>query len=375
MLYQEIATFVEIADYGHLRTKEYKKEQLGFLLSAQKQEWLNDAEIVLLGCGERRGMGANAAHSCAANIVREQLYELYNWHTTVRLFDAGNIIPGNSLQDSRVALGAVLETLHRAGKTVVLIGGSHDLTMQQYEAYKRSNTLADITVVDMLVDLQEDESITHNTYLFDMLTSIPNFVRNFNLLGFQSFATSPSVLQTLDKLLFECTRLGKLRGDIEEAEPIIRRSHIVSVDINCIKHSDAPANVNGSPNGLHGPEACTLTEYAGLSENCTSLGIFGFNEEDDQHDMTAKQIAHMIWYFFNGRHYRAQEVAPNKESDVYEQYTVLFDNDHLLFYKNKHTARWWMLLPSGQFYPVSYKDYQKAMNGELSAAIHKELAR
>jgi formiminoglutamase len=375
MLYHDISTFLQEVDYGNLRQKMYNKEQLGYILSQQAPEALEAADIVLLGCGERRGASVDAFFSKAADAVREQFYELYNWHADIALFDAGNIIQGASLTDTRIALGAVLETLQRAGKTVLLIGGSHDLTLQQYEAFKRCEQLVDVTVLDMLIDLKEEPLIMHDNFLFELLTSIPNYVRNFNLQGFQSFATNPVILQTLDRLHFECTRLGKLRGDIEQVEPILRRSHIVSIDVNCIKYSDAPANVLGSPNGLHGPEACTVAEYAGMSEKCTSLGIYGYNEEDDIHHITAKQIAQMLWYFLNGRYFRASDIHPRNGDQGFEQYTVLFENEQLLFYKNKRNARWWIQMPNKAFYACSYKDYQQATNGDLSAALHKELSR
>ena len=44
---------------------------------------------------------------------------------------------GATVDDTRAALRTVLHELHEAGKTVIVLGGSHDLTLQQYEAFKK----------------------------------------------------------------------------------------------------------------------------------------------------------------------------------------------------------------------------------------------
>jgi formiminoglutamase len=385
MTYNDIAHYLVDVSYAGIKEKLYNKEQFGFTLSKHiedVEEAINEAQVVLLGCGERRGQTANKVNSMAADIVREQLYELYHWHSDQKIIDLGNIMQGSTLADTRRALSDVLTYLQAINKTVVLIGGSHDLTMQQYEAFKRNEKLIDATVLDMVIDLKDEEEVKHDNFLFELLTSTPNYVRNFNLQGYQSFATNPVVLQMLDNLHFECMRLGKLQDDLGQIDPILRRSNLCSIDINCIKHADAPANVHGSPNGLSGAEACALTEFAGMSDKCTSIGFFGYNEEEDLHAMTAKQISHMIWYFINGRYFGSKEPSPVHEPEQFDRYTVLFDDagtdiphQELVFVRSIQSNRWWMQLPNKSFYPCHYNDYNQAKSGHLSNALHKELVR
>jgi hypothetical protein len=82
-------------------------------------------------------------------------------------------------------------------------------------------------------------------------------------------------------------------------EPVIRSSNLFSFDISAIQHSHAPAN-RLTPNGFSGEEACTLMQFAGMSMNVNTIGIYGYLPQQDEHNLTAKQISHMLWYLMDG---------------------------------------------------------------------------
>ena len=121
--------------------------------ATQKSFDWEDADIILVGCGEWRGGDANAAYSNSPNVIREHLYKMYYWHNAIKIADAGNIRQGATLEDTRAALLTVLQDIHAAGKIAVVLGGSHDLTLQQYEVFKKAEQLAVASVADMLIDL------------------------------------------------------------------------------------------------------------------------------------------------------------------------------------------------------------------------------
>ncbi len=170
----------------------------------------------------------------------------------------------------------------------------------------------------MLVDLDETELVTHRSFLMEMLTSSPNYIGHYNHLAFQSYFVNPHVLETLDKIRFDFYRLGKVREQIEDMEPVMRSSHLLSFDLNAVKYSDAPTNKTGSPNGLAGDEACTLTRYAGMSDTLSSFGIFGFDDRKDKDGMTALLAAQMIWYFIDGYRIRLQEAPLTHRNEFVE---------------------------------------------------------
>lgn len=334
-------------------------------LTAMKNDW-EPAEIVLVGCGEQRGSAAGPAWSHAADAVREELYRMFDWHPSVKVADAGNILEGAMVSDTRAVLRTVLEEIRQAGKIAVVLGGSQDLTLQQYAVFERAGTTIEAAVIDSLIDLDESEAITDKSYLMDMLTRQPNFVRHFSQIGFQSYYVNPKVLETMDKLRFDCFRLGRVREDPEEMEPVLRNCDLLSIDLNVLRHSEAPFLPEASPNGLFGDELCQLTRYAGMSSRLSSLGIYGYHPEKDPGRQGARLIAQMLWYFVDGYLVRKNEPAL-KHRDQFLEYhlTLSGTGDNMLFLKSKKTNRWWMQLPDGAFTPCSYRDYLAAGNNEI----------
>ena len=147
-----------------------------------------------------------------------------------------------------------------------------------------------------------------------------------------------------------------------------------SFDISAIKYGDAPANIKGSPNGLTGEESCTLTRYAGMSEVLTSFGIFGYDHLHDEHNMTAKQISQMLWYFVDGYLVRKSE-AKLTEREEFIVFNVAFTDNDTVFLKSKRTNRWWMKLPDQSYVPCSYNDYLVASNDEIPERWLREQER
>lgn len=322
-----------------------------------------EADFVIVGCGEWRGERDVVAGN-GPNIIREELYRMYNWHPAIRIADAGDILQGAGVGDTRAALRMALHEIHEAGKIAIVLGGSHDLTLQQYEAFKDTGQGINATVADMLIDLDETEATTSRSFLMDMLTSTPNFIRHYSHIGFQSYYVHPQMLETLDKLRFDFFRLGRVRECMEDMEPVLRASNMFSFDINAVRYSDAPVNIGGSPNGFTGDEACQLTRYAGMSDRLKSFGIYGYDPEKDAHRLTAKLIAQMIWYFIDGYHIRKHEAALDDRSSFLE-FNVRFTSNDTVFLKSKRTGRWWMQMPDNTFEPCSYSDYQMACRDEI----------
>ncbi|MBL7720215.1 MAG: formimidoylglutamase [Flavipsychrobacter sp.] len=337
-------------------------------------DW-EDADIVIVGCGEWRG--EDSTTTCTnqdVDAIREQLYKLYNWHSGIKIADAGNVRRGAEVDDSRAALRTVLSELHGAGKMVIVLGGSHDLTMQQYEPFAKAQQMVHISVADMLIDLDEAEAMNSRSFLMDMITTQPNFVAHYSHMGFQSYYAHPRMIETLDKLRFDFFRLGRVREHIEDMEPVLRNSNLFSFDLSCVKFADAPINVNGSPNGFTGDEACQLTRFAGMSTQLSSFGIYGYSAENDTCWMTARLISQMIWYFIDGYLVRKSEAAITDHEEFVVFHVSFTDND-TVFLKSKRTNRWWMRLPNQSYVPCSYNDYLQASNDDIPERWLREQER
>jgi formiminoglutamase len=316
---------------------------------------VNDADIILVGVKETRGNGSKEKENDAANIIRKHLYKLHYWHTEIKIADIGNIKTGATLNDSYAAIKTVLEELYIRKKTVVIIGGSHDITLAQYLAYKSTNQMLEVSCVDSFINLETESRQPADTFLMEIFTCEPNLMKHYNHIAFQSYFVHPRMLQTIDKLRFDCYRLGNVLDNIVEMEPVLRNSHMLSFDVAALKYSDAPTNKN-CPNGLTGIEACTLTRYAGMSENLNSIGFYGYNPTSDSNEVTAAQIAQMCWYFIDGRHRKNQEASLDDKNNFNEYHTA-FAEVETTFLQSKKTNRWWMQMPDGKFIACSHNDY------------------
>ncbi|MGN6534083.1 MAG: formimidoylglutamase [Ginsengibacter sp.] len=342
----------------------YNDSQMGSIIKINEEEIpdLADIDIVIVGVNEFRGNGFIATEN-SADAIRKRFYELHYWHKEISIADLGNIKSGASLNDSYSALTIVLKELFQMKKTVVIIGGSHDNTLAQYFAYKDLNKIIDATVVDATIDLRSESTLRSENFLMEMLTSEPNMVRHYNHIGFQSYFVHPRMLETMDKLRFDCFRVGTVKEELEEMEPVIRNSDLFSFDIDAIKNSDAPASTC-SPNGLTGEEACTLVRYAGMSASISSIGFYGYNASKDSKELTALQVAQMLWYFIDGRN-RIRKESLLDETQDFNQFHTAFAEVDTVFLQSKKTGRWWMQLPDKKMIACSYKDYLFASNNEI----------
>ena len=342
----------------------YREGQIGMAMNMYQDEFpdLDDVQIVFVGCTEQRG-GALLHQSGAPNAIRTEFYNLYYWHQDIKLADIGNVKIGKTYQDTYAALKIVLHELMDAGKTVVVLGGSHDLTLSQYHAFVDDKKLMDAVGIDAVIDINIDSPLRCDNFLMEMLTGEPNFIRHYNHIGFQSYLVHPHMLETLDKLRFDCYRVGKVRENIEEMEPVIRNADIFSFDISSIAYAYSPSNTV-SPNGFSGDEACALMRYAGLGPAITSLGIYGYDAEKDHDNITARQISQMLWYFIEGRS-RGTREARIHEKEAFNEYHTAFAEVATTFLQSKRTGRWWMQLPDQQYIACSYNDYIQASSNEI----------
>jgi formiminoglutamase len=246
---------------------------------------------------------------------------------------------------------------------VIVLGGTHDLTLGQYHAFRQDGKSITASVVDACIDLELDSDFPADHFLLEMLTAEPNYIKHYNHIAFQSYFVHPRMLETLDKLRFDCIRLGHVREAIEETEPVLRQSHFLSFDISAIAHAFAPAN-RKTTNGLQGDEACTIIRYAGMSPELRTVGIYGYDPDKDPDLLTARQIAQMIWYYFDG-YAKGKREAPLAHKDAFNEFHLSFAEVEAQFLQSKKTGRWWMQLPDERYIACSYGDYVCASNNQI----------
>lgn len=365
MAFQSLTDFLDPLDLSQiLQDCELREGQMGKSVLIYQDEFpeLTNVDIVLATCDELRGDGRLGNIVAGTDAIRKELYSLYYWHRHIQIADIGKIRTGACLADTYAAVKTVAAEVLQNGKIFLLIGGSHDLGLAVYEAYKEMNKIIEVTCVDAYIDLSIDNPVRAKNFLMEMLTGEPNFVRHYNHIGFQSYYVHPDMLETLDKLRFDCYRLGKVKEAIEEMEPSVRSSNMMMFDIAAL--GAATFWDGSSPNGFNGEEACTLMKYAGMSDQMQTVGIFGYQHRQDPQLNLAKQIAQMIWYYMDGVQFGRTEAGLH-EHDMFIECHLACATIETTFLKSRKTGRWWMKMPDGKYVPCSENDFNIAGNNEF----------
>ena len=309
------------------------------------------------------------------NAIRKELYQLYNWEKNLSCIDLGNVKTGKSKLDNMYALSEVCNYLLKNNVIPIIIGGTHDYTYGQFLAYEESDYPVNMICFDERIDLHSSSSkIDAKSFLYNILRNEKQVLHNFIHAGFQMYLNDPQMTSTLEKLHFECFRLGHLTENSKRMEPLVRDINLFSLDTSVISSSDAPGQLFNSPNGLTGVQACQLARYAGLSDQINSFGLYEFYDDKDIDNKTAKLLAQMIWHFTEAYYERKFE-EPKVSEEGYMRYTVPFDDadQDLVFLRSKVSERWWMKVPVNQnelnsdfeIVPCLYEDYIQASKNEI----------
>ncbi|MCF8387460.1 MAG: formimidoylglutamase [Bacteroidales bacterium] len=338
---------------------------------------LENIDIAIIGVKEERAAIDNAGCKLAPDVIRDYFYRLFRGPHDLRIADLGNIIQGNSIEDTYFAVTTVVKQLLEHSIFPIIIGGSQDLTHANYKSYEELKRIINIVSIDPLFDLGEKEDkLSSRSYLSKIILNQPNYLFNFTNMGYQTYFIDDQAIELMENLFFDCIRLGEIRSDLEESEPLLRNADMISFDISAIRQSDAPGNGNASPNGFYGEEACQIMRYAGMSDKLNSLGIYEVNPAKDVNGQTSHLAAQMIWYFIDGYYNRKKEfLHKNKKHFLKYMISIKDHKEELVFYKSKKSDRWWMEVPvksslrikftRHHFVPCSYHDYQTALNNDI----------
>ncbi len=367
--------------------EELSDETLGARLSFHSEgsfPSIEGVKIALISVSEYRGSQQTFEFDFTA--FRKELYQLCLGNWDLEIVDLGMLKSGAELSDTHAALSSSLSDLMKEGVIPIVIGGSHDLSLPLYSAYRKLEQSVNLAMVDAKIDLKRlDDRPSSDNFLAHILLEQPNILFNYSHIAHQSYFVPDDTEGVLQKMHFDFLRLGRLREDRTLIEPILRDADILSFDVKSIRGHEMPAQAKPGPNGLAGDEVCAITRYAGISDKLTSLGLFEYRPDLDERNLGGQLLAQMIWYFIEGVSLRKNDFPFGDRSD-YQKFTVALEQeDDLVFFKSPRSGRWWMEVPfpdsaSSKFkrhclVPCNYEDYERALTGEVPErwwqALHK----
>ncbi len=312
----------------------------------QKGVDIQSGDIVVVGVNESRNSSHPSTKS-SPNIIRQYLYALAAINLKGKIIDAGNLVETKTPAQTYKALSDLVGILVQRNVTLIIIGGTQELTESIYNGYKDFKKLLTLSIIDSHIDSDNDPSDFHSlNYLNRLIKEESSSLFDISFIGYQGYFVDSEKIDHLRNLNYEVLRLGFVRGNYREVEPTLRNSDIVSFDMGAIRSSDSPGNIFPSPNGLYAEEACQLTRYAGTSNRVSCFGVFEYFPDNDPTKQTALLSAQLIWHFIEGFSQRKNEsIFSQTESTkkfIVNSGTPGID---LIFYKNEQTDNWWFEIP------------------------------
>ena len=328
-----------------------------------KKPNIGAAKIVLAGIG----------NPALADEIRSYLYGLSGVLPAGDLVDLGNFREGKTGADTRIGIMDVITELGKAHKIVVLIGrDTHDV-LTCGKAYTRLETPYNLAVIDSVIDIMPEAEAHRSHYLNELVKEPDGCLYDFVHMGYQSYLNETDCFDRMGELYFEYHRLGALREDMRESEPVFRNSDLVFLSMNAIRQTEAPGVTFPSANGFTAEESCQLARFAGLSDKLTLFGLAGFQPERDKSGQTSALAAQIIWHFLQGVLQRKADY-PFGDIKLYQKYLINLPNTgyNLTFYKSPASGRWWVEVPypdtkyaRSLYLACSPRDYQVASDGEV----------
>lgn len=346
-----------------------KKYTLGSLLEKNREKIpVTKAKIALIGVPEDRH-AVEKGSAAAPDKIREHLYQLNRIAPRFKIVDLGNVKKGKNASDTYFALKDVCTSLVDAGISVVIMGGSQDLTFGLAKTFEHQ--YFNLVAVDPKMDIHKGEkTISSENYLGFIIEKQRNLFST-TVLGYQNYFTDAVELSQAVNINLETRRLGQLRYSMGEIEPYMRGADLFSFDLNAVRSIDAPGQYFASPNGLYAEEACQIAHYAGMADRMKLAGFFNLIPAKDRDNLSSKLMAQIIWHYLEGFHFKVVEDPENRPNEFSEFIIEMDDVDlPLTFYQSRKTGRWWMKIfnqndDSDHIVPCSQEDYDLAARYEI----------
>ncbi len=316
---------------------------------------LKKVNIAILGVSEE-----------SSNRARKELYTMsYPFHQ-LRIADLGNL-----RNDDPSFIIPVITELLNSNILPIIIGRDTNHSFAQFKAYHELKKSTNLVCIDEKI--QYSYSLSQPAYLNNILNLDQSNLFNLGIIGFQSHYTPDSLLGTMNENSFDLLRLGKVKRNLEDAEPIIRDADMLCFNLSVLKSSDAQGIERPSPSGIFSEDACKLCHYAGMSDKLTSIGIYGYQAEKDSNNQTAQLLAQLIWYFIDGYDHRKGDFPASMDGLIEYIVELKHIEKPVTFWKSKRSGRWWMQIPvktqkeheRHRLLPCSYEDYLESCQDKL----------
>ena len=300
--------------------------------------------------------------------VVQSLGSLFPSWSENRIIVLGNFIVSGNEDYNVQTLYDLLQQLLRNGNVPILFSNNQAYAATYLRSMTDALSVSSLSIIAPSANTSNvDGTVSALGHIAQKAAIMPS---QMSLLGIQEYFTSPIDTGKLEECCMQKLRLGAMRSSIKMAEPYLRDSNLLVVDMSSMRHSDFQMSQIPSPNGIYAEEMCQLLRYAGFSDNLQGLIITGYDTlQSNASD--AMLLAQMFWHFIEGYENRKQEMPGIVNFPEKEFYVELGDQNPvtLEFIQSIATERWWMFIPKGIdggfWLSCDEEDYDKVKHHEL----------
>lgn len=266
------------------------------------------ATVAILGCPQDEGVRRNQGRPGAAQgpaEIRRALYRMtVNGFGSLRLFDAGDTVPGATLEDTHSAHERAVAQLLADGKKVIVLGGGNDISYPDCKALAAAAGDVLAFNIDAHLDVRPGQPRNSGTPYRQLLEAGVLKPQRFFELGSQAFCTSEVHAQYLKDKHAHLMPLDALRT--KGAARVVRRALreadkagavFWGFDLDVVNVAEAPGVSAPNPLGLSGAELCELAALAGAEPRTRIVEFTEMNPAFDVDGRTARLAAAAIWHY------------------------------------------------------------------------------
>jgi formiminoglutamase len=314
---KDIFSLTTRPDTGLFFTRnDVNDSRLGEVVFRDPREY-ETAEIVILGCPQDEGVRRNHGRAGAADApaaIREQFYRLTPFNIRRKLFDLGDVVVGQDLEETHETHSQIVREVLADGKRLIVLGGGNDISYPDgramAETFGAENWIA--INIDSHLDVRLADRPNSGTPYRQLLEERLLTPAYFYEVGYQTHLCSPVYFEYIRKLGVNRISLELLRSrtepDLELKESIKQKfiGHSSSLntffgfDLDAVRSADAPGTSAPSPLGLRAGEFIQLVKYAASLANTRIIEFSEVNPSFDVDNRTTKLVAMAMHRFCSG---------------------------------------------------------------------------
>jgi len=284
--------------------------RVGEIVSSKIKDY-KAAEIIILGCPQDEGVRRNGGRIGAAlapDAIRTQFYKLSNFGIKAKIFDVGDTVIQNTLEETHEIHTAIVKQILKDGKILIILGGGNDLSYADgramAEIFGFENWLA--INIDAHFDVRADVPRNSGTPYRQLLEENLLKPQNFCEFGWQKQSNSPVYFNYLGGRGVSLISLETIRKTINQdgfsfysfiktslgfAAEHTSKKLFFGFDADSIRAADAPGVSAPSPIGLTAEEFIEMAYFAGENPQTKIIEFTEVNPKFDIDNRTAKLVA------------------------------------------------------------------------------------